>query len=186
MSGNTDSDFGEIAEKLNSSLFSDVLDSMGYRNQAMNDKVRPVYPGATIVGKAHTMQMVDVHQQDLDTFPLQLQGIDALKNGDIMVVASNGSTEAALWGELLSTAARIRGARGAVIDGFARDIKLIEEMKFPVFATGFKPISSRGRVMAISYNERIKAGGVYVYPDDLIVGDVDGDTYTPPALILSL
>jgi len=169
----------EIKEKLSSSLLSDVLDAMGYRYQAMNEHLRPVYPGAVVVGMAHTMHMVDVHQHDIDTFPLQLKGIDALKKDDVMVVASNGSIQAALWGELLSTAARIRGARGAVIDGLARDIRLIEEMKFPVFASGCRPISSKGRVMAISYGEKIKAGGVYVDSGDLIVGDVDGIIVVP-------
>ncbi len=168
-----------VREKLNSSLLSDVLDGMGLRNQCMAQDIRPAYPGATIAGLAHTMLMVDVHEPEQETFKLQLEGIDALKMEDIMVVASNGSSSAALWGELLSTAARMRGAKGAVIDGLARDVRQLEEMKFPVFAAGFRPISSKGRVMAIAYSERIKCAGVYVEEGDLIVGDVDGVTVVP-------
>ncbi|MDP2899870.1 MAG: RraA family protein [Candidatus Bathyarchaeota archaeon] len=172
-----------IREKLNSSLLSDVLDGMGIRNQCMSQGVRPAYPGATVVGWTHTMLMVDQHEPEQDTFKLQLEGIDSLKGDDLMVVASNGSTSAALWGELLSTAARCRGATGAVIDGLARDVRQIEEMKFPVFAAGFRPISSKGRVVAVGYGCRIRCGGVYVEEGDLIVGDIDGVTVVPDTAV---
>lgn len=172
-----------VREKLNSSLLSDVLDGMGIRNQCMAQGIRPAYPGAVVVGRAHTMLMVDFHEPEQDTFKLQLEGIDALKSNDLMVVASNGSTSAALWGELLSTAARCRGAVGAVIDGLARDINQIEEMKFPVFAAGIRPISSKGRVLAIGYGCKIRCGGVYVEEGDLVVGDVDGVTVVPETAV---
>ena len=172
-----------VREKLNSSLLSDVLDGMGIRSQCMTQGIRPTYPGAVVVGTAHTMLMVDIHEPEQDTFKLQLEGIDALKKDDLMVVASNGSISAALWGELLSTAALCRGASGAVIDGLARDIRQIEEMKFPVFAAGVRPISSKGRVVAIGYGCRIRCGGVNVEEGDLIVGDVDGVTVVPDTAI---
>jgi len=172
-----------VREKLNSSLLSDVLDGMGIRHQCLVKGIRPTYPGAVVVGLAHTMLMVDIHEPEQDTFKLQLEGIDALKKDDLMVVASNGSTSAALWGELLSTAARCRGATGAVIDGLARDIRQIEEMKFPVFAVGFRPISSKGRVVAVGYGCRIKCGDVYVEEGDLVVGDIDGVTIVPDTAV---
>ncbi len=176
-------DLALVREKLNASLLSDVLDGMGIRNQCMSLGVRPIYPGAMVVGRAHTMLMVDQHEPEQDTFKLQLEGIDSLKIDDLMVVASNGSTSAALWGELLSTAARCRGATGAVIDGLARDLRQIEEMKFPVFAAGVRPISSKGRIIAIGYGCRIKCGGVFVEEGDLVVGDVDGVTVVPDTAI---
>jgi 4-hydroxy-4-methyl-2-oxoglutarate aldolase len=172
-----------VKEKLNSSLLSDVLDGMGIRSQCMAQGLRPAYPSAVVVGTAHTMLMVDIHEPEQETFKLQLEGIDALKKDDLMVVASNSSSSAALWGELLSTAARCRGASGAVIDGLARDIRQIEEMKFPVFATGVRPISSKGRVVAIGYGCRIRCGGVNVEEGDLVVGDVDGVTVVPDTAI---
>ena len=172
-----------VKERLNSSLLSDVLDGMGIRSQCMTVGIRPVYLGAVIVGRAHTMLMTDVYEPEQDTFKLQIKGIDALKIDDVMVVTSNGSTTAALWGELLSTAARGLGATGAVIDGLVRDVKQIEEMGFPVFATGFRPVSSKGRVIALGYGCRIKCGGVFVEEGDLIVGDVDGVTVVPETVV---
>ena len=49
------------------------------------------------------------------------------------------------WGELMSTAAKCRGAHGAVIDSCVRDVKKIFELEFPVFATAVAPLDSSGR-----------------------------------------
>ncbi|MCW4049893.1 MAG: RraA family protein [Candidatus Bathyarchaeota archaeon] len=172
-------DINLVEEKLTSSVLSDVLDGMGIRGQAMNAEIRPVQEDMVIVGAAHTMLMADQYDPEKDTFTLQFQAIDSLKEGDVMMVCSNGSDRAALWGELLSTAARYRGARGVIIDGFARDIKLIKEMRFPVFSKGVNPISSKGRVIAVDYDCPVEIGGVKIHPGDLVIADLDGVVVVP-------
>ena len=172
-------DFKIVEEKLNSSIISDVLDGMGIRGQAMDTSVRPVQDDMKIVGYAATMLMTDQYEYNKNTFSLQFQAIDALKDGEVMMVCSNGSERAALWGELLSTAARYRGARGAIIDGVARDIQLIREMNFPVFANGINPISSKGRVIAVDHSCPVEMYGVMIFPGDLIIADIDGVVVVP-------
>ena len=172
-------DFNVVEEKLSSSIISDVLDGMGIRGQAMDTTIRPVRDDMTIVGYAATLLMADLYDHSKDTFTLQFQAIDALKEGEVMMVCSNGSERAALWGELLSTAARYRGARGVIIDGVARDISLIREMNFPVFAKGINPISSKGRLIAVDHGCPVEMGGVMVYPGDLVVADIDGVVVVP-------
>lgn len=172
-------DYDEVEEKLSSSVISDVLDGMGIRGQAMDSSIRPVRDDMKIVGRAATMLMADQYEPSKDTFQLQFQAIDELKEGEVMMVCSNGSERAALWGELLSTAARYRGARGTIVDGVARDINLIREINYPVFAKGINPISSKGRLIAIDYGCPIKMGGVLVNPGDLVVADIDGIVVVP-------
>ena len=172
-------DLKQVEEQLSSSVISDVLDGMGIRGQAMDTTIRPVQDDMKIVGIAATMLMTDQYDYSKDTFTLQFQVIDALKPGEVLMVCSNGSERAALWGELLSTAARYRGAKGVVIDGVARDIKLIREMNFPVFAAGINPISSKGRIIAVDHNCPVKMGGVTVNPGDLVVADIDGVVVVP-------
>jgi regulator of RNase E activity RraA len=84
---------------------------------------------------------------------------------------------------LLSTAARARGARGAVIDGLVRDVKKIEELGFPVFAAGIKPVDSRGRGIVIDCNVRVDCGGVLVSPGDLVFADYDGVVVIPAEVL---
>lgn len=176
-------DFKRVEENLNSSIISDVLDGMGVRGQAMGTEIRPMHDDMVLIGYAATMLMADQYDYEKDTFSLQFQAIDSLKEGEIMMVAAKGTERAALWGELLSTAARYRGARGVIIDGVARDIKLIREMGFPVFALGVNPISSKGRVIAVDYACPVEISGVMVHPGDLVVADVDGVVVVPKDLI---
>jgi regulator of RNase E activity RraA len=108
-----------------------------------------------------------------------MKAIDNLKQDEVLMVCSNKSTRAALWGELLSTASYYRGAKGAIIDGLCRDIRLIKEMNFPVFANGIRPISSKGRCICIDYNCPAEIGGVLVNPGDIVFADADGVVVIP-------
>lgn len=172
-------DLNIIREKLSSSVISDVLDGMGYPNQAMSKEIRPLDPGMKIVGYAATMLMADIYDQSKDTFGLQMKTIDDLKPDEVMMICANGSERAALWGELLSTAAKYRGAVGAILDGLVRDVNLIQDMKYPVFAKGICPVSSKGRLIAIEQACPILVGGVKVKPGDLVVADLDGVAVIP-------
>jgi len=62
-------------------------------------------------------------------------------------------------------------------------VKLIEELGFPVFATGMKPVDSNGRGLLTSWNEPVICGEVAVQPGDLVVADFDGIVVVPAALI---
>src|SRR5260370_38071298 len=55
-----------------------------------------------------------------------------------------------------------------------RDVKKIEELGFPVFAAGIKPVDSRGRGVVIDYNVPVDCGGVLGSPGDLVFADYDG------------
>ena len=172
-------DLKQVEKKVSSSVMSDVLDGMGVRGQSMGKAIRPVHDDMVVAGYAATMLMVDQYELEKDTFSLQFQAIDSLKQDEVMMVSAQGTERAALWGELLSTAARYRGAKGAIIEGMARDIKLIREMKFPVFAMGINPISSKGRVIAVEHNCTVEILGVKVSPGDLIIADIDGVVVVP-------
>jgi regulator of RNase E activity RraA len=179
-------DFKQVEENLNSSIISDVLDGMGVRGQAMGTEIRPMDDDMVLIGYAATMLMTDQYDYEKDTFSLQFQAIDSLKEGEVMMVAAKGTKRAALWGELLSTAAKYRGARGVIIDGVARDIKLIREMGFPVFALGINPLSSKGRVIAVDQGCPVEICGVLVKPGDLVVADLDGVVIVPKDIIVEV
>jgi 4-hydroxy-4-methyl-2-oxoglutarate aldolase len=98
------------------------------------------------------------------------------------VATTHGERTCALWGELLSTAARAHGAHGVVLDGLTRDAARIVEMDFPVFAAGFSPLDSRGRLDAVHFNQPVRVGCCLVHPGDLVFGDADGVVVAPQAL----
>jgi regulator of RNase E activity RraA len=176
---NDDELLGMMAERLYSAVLSDVLDSLGLRGQAMAARIRPVWPDATVVGRAHTALTVDIFELRPDPYRLEIEAVDSLKPGDVLVAATGPSTRTCFWGELLSTAARLRGARGAVVDGYVRDVRKITEMRWPVFATGMSPVDSAGRSMVVEYGAPVECGGVPVREGDIVFGDVDGLVVVP-------
>jgi regulator of RNase E activity RraA len=111
-----------------------------------------------------------------------MECIDALAPGDVLVATTHGDRSSALWGELLSTACRARGAAGVVLDGLTRDAARIVALDFPVFAAGFSPLDSKGRLDAIAYDTPVRVGDCLVRPGDWVVGDLDGVVVVPAAL----
>jgi regulator of RNase E activity RraA len=171
-----------IADRLYSSVLSDILDEAGYRHQVMRAAVRPLYPGAKAVGRAATMLAVEVAELPPEPYQLLMELLDGLQAGEVVVGAVQGEHNAALWGELLSTHTRARGGRGTVIDGLSRDSWGIVDMKFPVFATGLSPADSKGRLEVIAIRTTIPVAGVSVANGDLIVADDDGCVVVPAAV----
>lgn len=171
--------FNTMREKLYASVISDVMDSLGARHQGMRADIRPIYEGIVVVGRAYPVLTADVYKLVDDPYGPEIDAVDSLKPNDVMVVCTQRSTRTCFWGELLSTAARARGARGIVIDGYTRDVAQITKMKFPTFATGIYMVDSAGRSIVIDHNCPVDCGGVLVNPGDIIFGDIDGVVVIP-------
>jgi 4-hydroxy-4-methyl-2-oxoglutarate aldolase len=175
--------FDKIGRQLYTAVISDSLDELGYRDQAMSHSIRPLFPEVCLAGWARTVVCVDVEDIPDDPYAVEIEAVDSLLTGEVAVISTGGSVRNAPWGELLSTAAMARGARGAVVDGLVRDVRKIEKLGFSVFATGIKPVDSKGRGLVVNYNVPITCGGVNVLPGDLIVGDYDGVVVVPAVLV---
>jgi regulator of RNase E activity RraA len=175
--------FAQIESTLYTAVLSDALDELGIRDQAMRETIRPLAPDYVFAGRARTIQCADVFEISAEPYKLEIEAVDSILPGEVAVVGTSGSTRNAPWGELLSTAARARGARGAIVDGLVRDVRKILTIGFPVYARGIKPVDSRGRGEVVSYNVPVECGGVIVNPDDLIVADYDGVVVVPAAAV---
>jgi 4-hydroxy-4-methyl-2-oxoglutarate aldolase len=168
-----------LERHLYTAVVSDALDQLGIRNQAMREYIRPIHSGSTFAGWARTVACSDVYHVPDDPYAIELEAVDSLLPGEVAVIGTQKSQRNAPWGELLSTAAKARGARGAVIDGLVRDVRKIEAIGFPVFAAGLKPVDSMGRGIVTSYNLPVECGEVLVHPGDLVFADFDGIVVIP-------
>jgi regulator of RNase E activity RraA len=178
--------FMHVETALYTAVVSDALDDLGFRDQAMAERLRPVGASVVFAGWARTVLCEDTYDLDDDPYGMEIEAIDSILPGEVVVVATGESRRNAPWGELLSTAAIARGARGAVVDGLVRDVRRIQELGFPLFAVGHKPVDSKGRGRVIGYNEPVQCGGVTVSPGDLVFGDLDGIIVVPAAMVASV
>lgn len=178
--------FRDIEENLYTAVLSDALDELDSREQVMRERLRPVCLKTRFVGWARTIQWRDMHYIPEDPYGLEIEAVDSILPGEVVVVSTSESIRNAPWGELMSTAAQTRGARGAIVDGLIRDVKTIEKLGFQIFAAGIKPVDSRGRGQVVDYNVPIECGGVLVHPGDLIVADYDGVVAIPANLVTNV
>jgi 4-hydroxy-4-methyl-2-oxoglutarate aldolase len=174
----------EIRRSLYSAVLSDVLDELGYCEQAMAPAIRPLDEELVLVGYARTGLYREVFRvvPDENPYALEIALIDDLKPDEVAVFGCCGSRRIAPWGELLSTASRARGAAGCVTDGFVRDVRAIRALRFPVFHGGIAPLDSKGRGKIVEIDTPIRCGGVAVAAGDLVVGDADGVIVVPRAV----
>ncbi len=173
-----------LRQRLFTSVLSDCLDAAGHRNQAMHARIRPLDESLVLCGRARTALYVDVYDAPAGENPyeLEIRLVDDLKADEVPIFACGASGRIAPWGELLSTAARARGAAGTVMDGLTRDVRAIRDMKFPVFAGGIGPLDSKGRGKVAAIDVPVEVAGARVAPGDLVFGDADGVVVVPRAV----
>jgi regulator of RNase E activity RraA len=159
----------------------DILDELGYRRQAMHQRLRPLAPhNCVIVGRARTLRWMDTdYIVEEDPYGLEIEVMDSLKPGDVVLHSTDYGGTNAPWGELMSTVARRNGAVGCICDSMIRDCQKIIALGFPVFYQGIRPLDSKGRGRVMAYDVPITCGEVLVRSGELIFADFDGIVVIP-------
>jgi 4-hydroxy-4-methyl-2-oxoglutarate aldolase len=158
-------DLVDAARPLSTATLHEAAGKIG----ALPWAIKPTASGIRLCGPA-----VTVHAPGGDNLWLH-RAIYAAQPGDVLTVHTNGQYQHGYWGEIMSTAAKVRGLAGLVIDGCVRDGDLLAHVGFPIFARGLcirgtgKDFGARGWINSPTLFE-----DVVVHPGDLIVGDGDG------------
>ena len=171
-----------LKKNLYSGILCDVMDQMGYRNQAIGRKIKPLKDETVIFGPAFTSIGTQVYSMPEDPLTAQCKVVDQLGEGEIYVLATRGEYNCAVFGELFATAVRGRKGAGVLLDGLARDIKQVKEMDFPLFYVGTDPKTSKGRCEINECQIPVIIDGVTIRPGDIIFGDIDGVAVIPSAI----
>ena len=95
-----------MCDELYASVISDVIDSLGARNQGVRLDVRPIYEGAMVVGRADPVLTADVYKFIDDPYEPEIDAVDSLKPNDVMVVCTQ----------------RIHEIRRHIVEGYGNQI----------------------------------------------------------------
>jgi len=166
-------------DRLTVALAADVLDRLGLRAQVLSHGIRPLAGQERLAGFAFPIA-AEADETILDNpYEHELAAVDAVPPGGIVVLATGGYLDAAVWGELLTTRALARGASGAITDGAVRDLAALRELGLPTYAAAVSANDSRGRVAVRSWGGPVVCAGVSVAAGDLVLGDADGVVVIP-------
>ena len=158
-----------VWREIPTAVISDDLNRTG----TMHAAIKPVGPGMNFAGQALTAQTMvgdngTLHYALTTAWP-----------GSVLVVDARAHLETAIWGGILTLAAKARGVIAAVIDGAVRDVAELCESNMAVYARGVIP-NGPHKGFGGAVNGPIQCAGAAVNPGDLIVGDEDGVVVVRP------
>ena len=176
-------DLNEVKNALYSGILCDVLDGMGYRNQAVSNAIAGLNDDTVIFGPAFTSIGTTVYSMPKNPLIAQTRVVDQLGEGEIYVLVTRGEYNCAVFGELFATAVKQRKGAGVLLDAYARDVKQLKAMNFPLFYRGKNPKTSKGRCEINECQIPVIMDGVTINPGDYIFGDIDGVVVIPKDII---
>jgi len=162
---------------VSTSTVSDILDRMGF--DCVVSGIGAVKRGFKMVGPAVTIKEVSgvAGTYTIEDFKIGTV-IDTAQPGDVLVF-DNAGHDISTWGGMASTAAKIKGIEGVLIDGGARDADEVVELDFPVFSRFITPRGARSRIRMIEMNGMVKCGGIRVNAGDIVMADRTGILIIP-------
>jgi len=156
---------------LSACLVSDALDKLGLRGATVG--LHSVTIPAQVAGRVLTMRL-GPRDESMPHRQLGGRAITSANSGDIIVVEHRGRDDVSGWGGLLSRAAKLKGVAGVIIDGACRDVDEVSALGLPLFSRAAVPVSARGRISELAYDEPIVICGVTVRPKDFVIADGSG------------
>lgn len=182
--------FATARRELFTAVVGDIMDQMGLQRQFLPPAIQPLRNDMVVIGRAMTVLEADVVGATEyrgkaggvmgRAFGLMLEALDDLKTNEVYV-CTGASPTYALWGELMSTRARMLGAAGAVVDGYSRDTDGILKMGFPTFSHGRYAQDQAPRGKVVDFRVPLEMGGVLIHDGDIVFGDIDGVCIVPRA-----
>lgn len=157
---------GEILSLVSTPNLSDAMHRSGELTG-----LEPLQQGVKVFGRAVTVR----------TYPgdwaKPVEAIDMAKPGEILVIDAGGRGPA-VWGELASESAKVRGIRAVIIDGAIRDVDAIRSIQFPAWARLRMPNAWEPKGFG-EIGAPILCGGARIMPGDWIVADDSGIVRIP-------
>lgn len=180
-------------DKIRVANIYDTLDKMGYPNQCLDLKIKPLFPRQHLAGMAVTAR--GGRDPRLQGEPgTEFNGFAAVNDlcfpGSVVVIDCGDEPVSGKFGEMTSWSLKQHGAKGFVSNSYIRDYLGLEVIPdFTVCAIGTTPIESAKRWRIHETNVPIAMPGtltsqIRVAPGDWVIGEVDGVIVVPQEIAM--
>lgn len=170
-----------------SSVVSDALDELGLAKVVGASVLRPVTPGAALVGRALTLRNVVQESSpykgatDKVSRLAEIEAHNLAVPGDVLVI--QGVQGVSNIGGISATIGLRQGELGAIVDGGIRDAGECRQIGYKIWSRDVTPLTGKWRVQTVAINAPVQIAGVLVEPGDLVVADETGICFVPQAVM---
>jgi regulator of RNase E activity RraA len=172
-------DIAEAFRYVEAASVADAMEQLYGKKAYMSHDMRPLLP-TKFAGRATTVLLKkEEHHDGAKALQGMLDTIDEAKPGSVYVMVLEDGLDYAGVGGLMSTAMKVRGLAGAIVDGGVRDTPQITKLQFPVFSRGVVPSTTVNHYRFAGKDIPVTCDGVLVNPNDIIVADMDGVAVVP-------
>ncbi|HEY6989625.1 MAG TPA: RraA family protein [Bryobacteraceae bacterium] len=172
-------DLSEAFRLVEVASVSDAIEQLYGTKAYMSHDMRPLMQ-TKFAGPAVTVLLKkEEHHEGAPAQQGMLDAIDEAPAGSVYVIVLEDGLDYAAVGGLMSTAMKVRGLAGAVVDASIRDTPQITKLQFPIFSRGVAASTTINHYRFVGKNIPVTCAGVQVRPSDIIVADMDGVVVVP-------
>jgi len=172
-------DLSEAFRLVEVASVSDAIEQLYGTKAYMSHDMRPLMQ-TKFAGPAVTVLLKkEEHHEGAPAQQGMLDAIDEAPAGSVYVIVLEDGLDYAAVGGLMSTAMKVRGLAGAVVDASIRDTPQITKLQFPIFSRGVAPSTTINHYRFVGKNIPVTCAGVQVRQSDIIVADMDGVVVVP-------
>jgi 4-hydroxy-4-methyl-2-oxoglutarate aldolase len=139
----------------------------GGRGRFVDADLHQIVPGSRAAGPARTVRCAQGDNLMVHA------AMAALQPDEVLVLTMPEPAPFALFGGLLATQARARGAAAVLVDASVRDVEELAELGPPTWARWVR-IQGAVKETAGALDVPVQIGGATINPGDVVVLDADG------------
>jgi regulator of RNase E activity RraA len=135
----SENDYTERLSKCYTGVVHDIMRDYGHKNFTLPSSIRPSKNKYILAGQIFTMEGIVDQTLDHHETLLAWTGFLSKAPNNKVVICQPNNHEVALMGELSAETLQLKGVRGYIVDGGARDLDFILKIDFPLWSSFYTP-----------------------------------------------
>ena len=175
----SENDYTERLSKCYTGVVHDIMRDDGHKNFTLPSSIRPSKNKYILAGQIFTMEGIVDKTLDHHETLLAWTGFLSKAPNNKVVICQPNNHEVALMGELSAETLQLKGVRGYIVDGGARDLDFILKIDFPLWSSFYTPRDVVGFWKPTDFEKTIKIGDTVINNNDYVLADIDGVVIIP-------